>query len=130
MANHAGSEGTVHVGTTAVAEIRSYSISETSDTIEDTSMGDTSRTYKPSLKSFSGSVDVFWDETDTTGQGALTVGSEVTIKFYPEGASTGDTFYSGSAIVTGKTINGSFDGMVEASITVQGNGALTTSIAS
>jgi predicted secreted protein len=81
------------------------------------------------LKSFSGSIDVFWDETDTTGQGALTVGSEVTIKFYPEGATTGDTFYSGSAIVTGKTINGSFDGMVEASITVQGTGALATSTA-
>lgn len=130
MANHSGSEGTVHVGVNPVAEIRSYSISETSDTIEDTTMGDSSRTYKPSLKSFSGSIDVFWDETDTTGQGALTVGSEVTIKFYPEGTTAGDIFYTGSAIVTGKTINGSFDGMVEASITVQGNGALTTSTAS
>lgn len=130
MANHTGSEGTVHVGTNAVAEIRSYSISETADTIEDTSMGDTSRTYKSSLKSFSGSIDVFWDETDTTGQGALTVGSEVTIKFYPEGSATGDTYMYGSAIVTGKTINGSFDGMVEASITVQGTGALTTGTAS
>lgn len=130
MANHAGSEGTVHVGNAAVAEIRSYSISETADTIEDTSMGDFSRTYKASLKSFSGSIDVFWDETDTTGQGALTVGAEVTIKFYPEGTTAGDIFYSGSAIVTGKTINGSFDGMVEASITVQGTGALTTTTAS
>jgi predicted secreted protein len=125
MANHTGSEGTVHVGTSAIAEIRSYSVSESADTIEDTVMGDTSRTYKSSLKSFTGSVDVYWDETDTTGQGALTVGSEVTIKFYPEGATSGDTYYSGSAIVTGLTINGSFDGMVEASITVQGNGALT-----
>lgn len=130
MANHTGSEGTVHVGTTAIAEIRSYSVSETADTIEDTTMGDSARTYKSSLKSFNGSIDVYWDETDTTGQGALTVGSEVTIKFYPEGASTGDTFYSGSAIVTGLTINGSFDGMVEASITVQGNGALTKSTVS
>lgn len=125
MANHTGSEGTVHVGTTAIAEIRSYSMTETADTIEDTVMGDTSRTYKSSLKSFSGSVDVYWDESDTTGQQALTVGSEVTIKFYPEGASTGDTYYYGSAIVTGLTVNGAFDGMVEASITVQGNGALT-----
>lgn len=130
MANHTGSEGTVHVGTSAIAEIRSYSVSETADTIEDTSMGDTSRTYKSSLKSFTGSVDVYWDETDTTGQGALTVGSDVTIKFYPEGAATGDTYYSGSAIVTGLTINGSFDGMVEASIAVQGTGALTKSTAS
>jgi predicted secreted protein len=130
MANHTGSEGTVHVGTSAIAEIRSYSVSETADTIEDTSMGDTSRTYKSSLKSFTGSVDVYWDETDTTGQGALTVGSEVTIKFYPEGTTSGDTYYSGSAIVTGLTINGSFDGMVEASINVQGTGALTKSTAS
>lgn len=130
MANHAGSEGTVHVGTTAVAEIRSYSFTETADTIEDTVMGDSARTYKSSLKSFNGSIDVYWDETDTSGQQSLSVGSEVTIKFYPEGAATGDTYYSGSAIVTGLTVNGSFDGMVEASITVQGNGALSKSTAS
>jgi predicted secreted protein len=129
MANHTGSEGTVHVGTTAVAEIRSFSISETADTIEDTTMGDAARTYKSSLKTFSGSIDVFWDETDTSGQGALTVGSSVTIKFYPEGSTTGDTYLYGSAIVTGKTVNGSYDGMVESSITVQGTGALTTGTA-
>ena len=49
-------------------------------------MGDTARTYKSSLTSFSGSIDVFWDETDTSGQGALTIGSEVTLNVYPEGA--------------------------------------------
>lgn len=129
MANHTGSEGTVHVGTTPIAEIRSYSITETADTIEDSTMGDTSRTYKSSLKSFSGSVDVYWDESDTSGQQAMTVGSEITIKFYPEGASTGDTYYSGSAIVTGRTVNAAFDGMVEASLTVQGTGALSKATA-
>lgn len=126
MATHSGSEGTVKVGANAVAEIRSFSISETSDTVEDTTMGDAARTYKPSLKSWSGSIEVFWDETDTNGQGALTVGSDVTVGFYPEGATTGDTYMSGAAIVTGLTVNSSFDGMVEASVTVQGNGALTT----
>ena len=130
MATHAGSEGTVKVGANAIAEIRSFSVSETADTIEDTTMGDAARTYKPSLKSFNGSLDVYWDETDTDGQGALTVGSEVTIGFYPEGATTGDKYYTGSAIVTGLTVNSSFDGMVEASITIQGNGALSLSIAS
>ncbi len=130
MANHKGSEGTVHVGTTAIAEIRSYNISETSDTVEDTTMGDSARTYKASLKTFSGSVDCYWDESDTTGQGALSVGSEVTIKFYPEGSTTGDSYLYGSAIVTGKTVTASFDGMVESSITIQGTGALTTGTAS
>ena len=103
MATHAGSEGTVKVGSNAIAEIRSFSIEETADTIEDTSMGDSARTYKPSLTSFSGSIDVFWDESDTTGQGALTIGAEVTLNLYPEGDTTGDTYLGGSAIVTGRS---------------------------
>jgi predicted secreted protein len=125
MATHKGSEGTVKVGTDAVAEIRSYSLEESADTLEDTSMGDSARTYKSSLTSFSGSLDVFWDETDTSGQGALTIGSEVTLNVYPEGDASGDTYYTGSAIVTGVSRSASFDGLVEASISVQGNGALT-----
>lgn len=127
MATHTGSEGTVRVGANAIAEIRSYSVEETSDTAEDTSMGDSYRTFKTTLKAWSGSVDVFWDETDTNGQIALAPGSEVTVNFYPEGASAGvsERYYTGSAIVTGKTVAASFDGMVESTITLQGNGALT-----
>ena len=78
-----------------------------------------------SVSSFTASVECFWDETDTTGQGSFDVGSTVTLNVYPEGATTGDMYYTGSAIVTGKTINATFDGMVEASFTLQGTGALS-----
>lgn len=125
MATHTGSEGTVKVGANAIAEIRSFSIEESADTLEDTTMGDGARTYKPSLTTYTGTIDVLWDETDTTGQGALTIGAEVTLNLYPEGDTSGDTYYTGAAIVTGRTINSSFDGLVEMSISVQGNGALT-----
>jgi hypothetical protein len=127
MATHTGSEGTVRVGANAIAEIRSYSVEETSDTAEDTSMGDSYRTFKTTLKAWSGSVDVFWDETDTNGQTALAPGAEVTVNFYPEGASAGvsERYYTGTAIVTGKTVTASFDGMVESTITLQGTGSLT-----
>ena len=127
MATHIGRDGIIKVGSNAVAELRSFSIEETGDTVEDTVMTDTARTYISTLTSFTGSADVFWDETDTSGQGALTVGSSVTINFYPEGADSGDTYYSGTALVTGVTRSASFDGMVEASISLQGSGALTTS---
>ena len=128
MATHKGSEGIVKVGSSnVVAEIRSYSIEESADTLEDTSMGDSAKTYKASLTSFSGSLDVFWDETDTNGQGALSIGAEVTLNFYPEGDTAGDTYSTGSAIVTGVSRTASYDGLVEASISVQGNGALTES---
>ena len=126
MATHTGSEGTVKVGSNAIAEIRSFSLDEQADTLDDTSMGDTARTFKSSLTSFSGSVDVLWDETDSSGQGALTIGAEVTLNLYPEGDSAGDTYLSGTAIVTGRSISSSHDGLVEMSISVQGSGALTT----
>jgi predicted secreted protein len=129
MATHKGSEGVVKVGANAVAEVKSYSIEETGDTIETTTMGDAARTYTPSLTSWTASVDVFWDETDTTGQGALTTGAEVTLNVYPEGDTTGDSYYTGAAIVTGVSISGSFDGTVDASISLQGTGVLTNGTA-
>lgn len=130
MATHKGSEGTVKIGSNAIAEVRTWSINQTADTIEDTTMGDSARTYQSSLNTWDGSVDVFWDETDTTGQVACTIGSTVTLNVYPEGATTGDTYFSGSAIVTGVTRTASFDGMVESSITFKGTGALSISTAS
>ncbi|MGB0600254.1 MAG: hypothetical protein ACPGLY_26550 [Rubripirellula sp.] len=130
MATFSGSDGVILVGTDQVAEVRSYSIDETMDTLEDTSMGDTSRTYKTSLKSFSGSADVFFDDTDTSGQGALTVGTSATLNIQMEGNTSGDHKLSGTVLVTGRTITASFDGLVEASITFQGTGALTESTVS
>ena len=126
MATHLGKEGTVQVGSNAIAEIRGFSIDETIDTVEDTSMGDSSKTYLASIKDFSGTVDVLYDETDTNGQTALSLGSSVTLNFAPEGTDSGDVKLTGTAIVTGKSITSSFDGLVESTITVQGTGGLTT----
>ena len=126
MATHLGKEGTVQVGSNAIAEIRGFSIDETIDVVEDTSMGDSSKTYLAYIKEFSGTVDVLYDETDTNGQTALSLGSSVTLNFAPEGTSSGDVKLTGTAIVTGKSITSSFDGLVESTITVQGTGGLTT----
>jgi len=124
MATFSGSGGTVLVGSDAIGEIKTYTIDETMDTLEDTSMGDSSRTYKASLKTFSGSCDVMFDDTDTAQQ-AMTVGSSVTMSFQMEGNTTGDHKLSGSVLITGRSISASFDGLVEASLSFQGTGALT-----
>lgn len=133
MATHTGSEGTVKTaakdGTVAaVGEIRSYTLESSAEVIEDTTMGNSDRTYKVGLKTFTGSIDCYFDETDTE-QLRLDVGTEIEFEVYPEGDTTGDTYYGGEAIVTGRTITGSFDGMVEMTVTVQGTGALTESTA-
>ena len=124
MATHTGSEGTIKVATTVVGELRSYSLEQTADTIEDTSMGDTSRSYKSALKGWSGSASLFFDEADA-GQLLLVLGTSIALKVYPEGASSGVKYYYGDAIITGSNISASFDGMVEAEITFTGTGAIT-----
>ena len=125
MATHTAANGVIKVGSNAVAEVTGFSIEYNSDTVEDTVIGDTARTYIPTLKSFTASLDAFWDETDTNGQGALTIGSSVTFAVYPEGDTTGDTYYTGSGIITGRTISSSTGEMITASFTVQGSGDLT-----
>ena len=125
MANHKGSEGVVKVGTATVAEVKDWSLSETAETIDDTIMGETARTRKSSLTSASGSLSAFWDESDATGQMAMTAGAEVTLNLYPEGATTGDYFASLSAIITTVDVSAAMDGMVEASFSFESNGAVT-----
>ena len=128
MATHTGSEGLIKVGTDTVGELRSFSLETTSDTIESSNMGTTARTYKAGLTAWSGTASLFWDETDA-GQTALALGTEIVIKVYPEGATAGDKYYTGSAIVTAKSVSASFDGLVESSISFQGTGALSFSTA-
>lgn len=125
MAVHKGSEGYVKVASNTVAEVKDWSLTETAETIDTTSMGDAARSYVPSLTTASGSISVHWDETDSTGQGAMTVGSEVTLNLYPEGADTGDTYATFSAIITEAGVSAAFDGLVEATFSFTANGAVT-----
>ncbi len=128
MANHQGSEGTVLNGANAIAELRAWNLSTTVNMIEDTELGDTWKTKKAGTKEWSGNIDTYWDETDTNGQVMLKEGNEVTLNLHPETAISGATYYTGNAIITGVTRQAAIDGMVEASYTFEGNGALTESI--
>lgn len=124
MATFKGKDGVVKVGSNAIGEIRNFSVEESADTIEDTSMGDTARTYVDSLTQFTASIDALFDDGDTA-QTALTIGSSATFSFLPEGDSSGKYSLSGSGIVTGISRSQSYDGLVEISFSLQGSGALT-----
>jgi hypothetical protein len=70
-------------------------------------------------------MTAFWDETDTSGQGAMTVGASVTLNLYPEGATTGDNFATLTALITEKGVSTTLDGMVETSVSFEATGAVT-----
>ena len=122
MATHKGSEGTIKVGSNAVAELLSYSITENVDLIETTNVSDAARLYTTGKTSWGGEIATNWDEGDTA-QSALTIGASVTLNVYPEGASSSDTYYTGSAIVTGLDKSADGEGLVPNTISVTGTGA-------
>ena len=129
MATVTGQTGVVKlqlagVNEVVVGEVRSFTLETSADTIEDSSMGNTSRTYKAGLDSSTVSIDCYWDQTDAQ---QLVLDSRATVDFEisPSGTASGSKKYSGSGIVTSKSINASFDGMVEASFSIQVSGAVT-----
>ena len=124
-ANHKGSEGVVHVGTTAIAELRGWEINESANTINDTVLSDAWETNQVGTKSWSGNATAFYDETDTNAQEVLVVGSKVTLKMYPEGTATTAAYKYGTAVITGVKQSAAINGMVEREFSFTGDGALT-----
>jgi predicted secreted protein len=125
MASYTGQDGVLKLDGTAVAELRSFSIETTTETIEDTTMTDSSRTYRKGLEAFSGTADVFFDDTHHDDIAALNGGTTaVTLEAYPGGITAGYPRLFGNVIVTGYSITAALDGMVEASISFQGTGDL------
>ena len=136
---YSGSQGIVYMNNIAVASIRSFSLEETQEVIDATTMntsGVAFRTNKPTFKSWSGTVDVFWtvDENAdpltadvTEGGASLVPGStEVTLHFWPNGDNSHHLGYTGNALITSRTISSSVDGMIEASVSVIGTSAIAT----
>ena len=134
MATKTGASGVVKVqvsGTTvaAVGEVRSFTFDGSADTIEDSVMGDSTRTYKKGLITNTVSLDVYWDDSDAQ-QLILDEGVDVDFSIYPTGTGSGEKYYSGGGVVTSRSISAAFDGMVEASFTIQCSGAVTEATAS
>lgn len=124
MATHHGKEAVVTVGGTAVDDVTGFTLDTTHDTVEDTQLSDTSKTYLVGRGSFTGSIDMNYNE-ESTEQGLLVSGASLSFVFLPEGNTTGDESFSGTGIVTGMSINTPLDGVITRTVSFQGTGALT-----
>lgn len=92
MGFYSGRDGELYIAgsATKAAKVQSWSFSSSMAVLETTSMGDTDRTLKSGVRSYSGSCRLFYYVSDTTSsssQSNLTVLLNSSIK---EGASDGD----------------------------------------
>lgn len=130
MSTHHGKEGVVKFGANTVAEVTEFTVEEEIDTADTTVMGSVAKTHKPGIPGWSGSLSCFWDEDDTTGQAAATIGASLTTNLYPEGTATGAKYLSGTATITGVSVGVAKDGIDTRTIQFLGNGALSHATAS
>lgn len=110
---------------TAIASVISFSLSQTGDTIETTTMGQTARTYLPGLTTATGSMDLYFRDDDDA-QNALFVGpgaTAATVELYPSGTSQGVKL-SAEVIITSHEVSASNDGAVTATCAFQVTGAV------
>jgi hypothetical protein len=126
MATHHGKEGVVTAGGTGVGELTGFTLETTADVVEDTQLSDSTKSFVAGRTSFSGTLEMSYDETDSPQQ-TLTAGSSISFVLLPEGNTSGDEDFTGTGIVTGMSINDSLDAIVTRSITFQGTGSLTRS---
>ena len=124
MATHHGKEGVVTVGGTEMGEVTSFTLETTGDVVEDTALTDATKSFLAGRTSFSGTIEMHFDETDTQ-QETLTAGSSISFVLLPEGNASGDRSFTGTGIVTGMSVNNSMDSIISRTVTFQGTGALT-----
>lgn len=134
MATFTGQAGALSVNAVNVAEITSFTIDHTVNTIEATAMGDEYRSYKTGMKEWSGSADVLFDDaTLVDGLGTVLIGNTaggdsngaaVAIIAYPAGNTSGAPKLTGNVFVTGFSVASEMEGMVTATVSFQGDGIL------
>ena len=124
MATHHGKEGVVTVGGTGVGELTSFTLETTGDVVEDTALTDATKSFVAGRTSFSGTLEMHFDETDSP-QTSLTAGSSIAFILLPEGNASGDRSFSGTGVVTGMSVTNSMDAVISRTVTFQGTGALT-----
>lgn len=128
MATHVGKEGTVAVGANTVTEVADFTVTERAELVEDSELSDEWRTFKSGtdvVKEWDASVTCMWDETDTNGQEALTIGASVTLNLYPEGSASTATYKTGTAIVEEIGIAITRGAITQRTLSCRGTGALT-----
>jgi hypothetical protein len=94
-----GLGGKVKVDTVPIAEVNSWEMTQTVETKDFHTMGDAYMRSIATIKSASGSIEVFYDPADD-GQNALALGASVALSLYPAGDATGKIYIDVDAIIT------------------------------
>lgn len=124
MSTFTGRSGVIRIAESggsavALAEVRSFTLDHTMEVIEDTSMGDTARTYKRGLEAATFTAEILYSKQEQSTLSALALGDageNCVVELYPSGQEAAGSKIFGTAILTGYSVNSSFDDVVTATV--------------
>ena len=120
-----GRAGLVKVNGNTVAALSSYSMDESMAPIDNSDLSEQELTYVAGDITRSIQITCKWDKADTTGQGALAIGTTVTLVLQREGDTSGDETITLSALVTATGTAVAKTSMISQTFTLVGSGAKT-----
>ena len=110
-------------GSTYLNELDNWSVNENGDAEESTDFqSDGEREYVAGLTDWDGSFSGRWEAAQAN---SVEVGTTIDVQLEIDGSN----HYAGQAIVTGRSVDTTVDGLVEASYDIQGTGSLTLTTA-
>ena len=125
MTTYHGNDGEVDFGGNTVGELQRWSIDIQQELTDDSAAGDAWRSHVNYIKSWSATVEVWYDPDDTGQAAADDVGTDVAIKLYGQGGSTsGLEEFSGTATVERVSVSNDKGGIVSRTFQLKGKGAL------
>ena len=125
MSTTLGRDGVARIGSNTIAEVKNWSVSRSNNVIEDSEKSDTDASFKAGRNSWTATIECHWDDTDATGQEAMTIGASVSLELGPEGAGVGAYQFSGTGIIQSIEESSPDEGVTARTFGIQGTGALT-----
>ena len=137
MAVVSGTFGFVQVDDATIAQVRNWTMNRNQEIQEYTVLGSLGyRNKRPLFKNENVDAELYWDATDTTGQGALetayATAAPVQIKIYPTTATgtiaAGDVFYEGTCYISDLSVTGDSEDLVGGTANFATDGPMTRGV--
>ena len=114
--------------TDVLAQCTSYSLDKQLESVDVSHIGSASKTFTSAQESWSSTMEVSYDQDDTAQAKLLerSVGAStpIYVSYLYEGATAGDKYLTGQAFLTGISWSQEPNGVITASVSLQGTGSL------
>ena len=108
MTTETGNLGSLSFAGSPITELKSWGLDQGAEPIDDTAMGDPTKTSKPGTPGATGTIEVHYDEADSV-QESMDGGTTGVLILYPKGNTTGKPRITLTVQITSRGQSGAID---------------------